>query len=295
MVRTSCRLPVESRMTSSRYTQFLLLGIAASLTILQLRLVWNTGQLKGLEPYFLCYAAVWFMMWRKRDRLHQALRDRGSNTLSATSVGLLCITWVLYRSTLISSYDSFLRFSPIVSGLGLALLGFGSKQIKQYWRELLVLSFLMIPTTTITELIDLSKGTATLAGNLLWYSGFPVVQEDTKLIMPTGFVDVYPGCSGIQSILQLLTLSFLFLMLFPMRWVQTLFIPTCAIAIAFIVNGVRVALMAVLFAQSNESAFDYWHLGEGSQVFSMVAVLIFGGICYLFLEYSDASSIDKET
>jgi cyanoexosortase A len=283
-------------MTSSRYTQVLLLGIAASLTILQLRLVWNTGHLKGLEPYFLCYAAVWFMLWRKRDRLRQALQNRGqlASTTAATSVGLLCIAWVLYRSTLISSYDSFLRFSPVVSGLGLALLGFGFKQLKQYWRELLVLSFLMIPTTTITELIDLSRGTATLAGNLLWYSGFPVVQEDTKLIMPTGFVDVYPGCSGIQSILQLLTLSFLFLMLFPMRWIQTLFIPIFAITVAFIVNGIRVALMAVLFAQSNESAFDYWHLGEGSQVFSMVAVLIFGGICYLFLEYSDAPSIDKE-
>ncbi len=153
----------------------------------------------------------------------------------------------------------------------------------------------MIPTTTLIELFDISHATATLAGNFLWYSGFPVVQDGTKLVLPTGFVDVYVGCSGIQSILQLLTLAFLFTMLFPMGWFQTLLIAIAAIAVAFLVNGVRVALMAVLFAQANESAFDYWHVGDGSQLFSMVAVLLFGGVCYFCLERFDAEVDSQPT
>lgn len=291
-----CLVLIKTSMTSSRYTPFLLLGIAVALTTLQLRLVWNTGQLKGLEPYVLCYTTVCFMIWRKRHslKLECASWRKFKPTVVANSIGLTCILWVLYRSTLISSYDSVLRFSPIISGLGLVLIGFGFPGLRSYWRELLVLSFLMIPATTIMELFDISHATATLAGNLLWYSGFPVIQDGTKLVLPTGYVDVYSGCSGIQSILQLLTLAFLFTMLFPMGWFQTLLISSAAIALAFLVNGIRVALMAVLFAQANESAFDYWHLGDGSQLFSMAAVLLFAGVCYVCLEWFDAE-VDQPT
>lgn len=277
-------------MTSSRYTQFVLLGIAAALTTLQLQLVWNTGQFVALEPYALCYAALWFMLWRKRHSLkrHCANRINLKSTVIANGVGLTCILWVLYRSTLITNYDVVLRFFPIISGLGLALIGFGLSELKSYWRELLILSFLMISSTAVMGLFDISHATATLAGNLLWYSGFPVLQEGTKLILPTGFVDVYSGCSGIQSMVQLLTLAFLFTMLFPMGWLQVLLIPIAAIAVAFLVNGIRVAMMAVLFAQANIDAFDYWHHGDGSQLFSMTAVLLFGGVCYFCLEQFDA-------
>ncbi|NDJ18756.1 cyanoexosortase A [Myxacorys almedinensis] len=287
-------------MISSRHTKMLLLGTATALTILQLRLVWNIGQVKGLEPYVLCYTTVWFMMWRKRDALRPVtinslqLKGKLQHKIFANIIGFAFIFWVVYRSNLTVSYDSALRLFPVVSGLGLVLIAFGFSQLKSYWRELLVLGFLMLPATTITELFDISYATATLSGNLLWYSGFPVIQEGTKLMLPTGFVDVYSGCSGIQSIWQLLTLSFLFTMLFPMGWVQASLLPIAAIAVAFFVNGIRVALMAVLFAQANESAFDYWHLGDGSQIFSMVAVLLFSGVCYGFLEQLEPPVADAQ-
>ena len=306
-------------MTSSRYTPFLLLGIAIALITLQLRLVWNTAYLTGLEPYALCYATVCFLIWRKRNALASEcmswkklkstkfqppkfkpvkfkfvkfqvprIKPIVANPIVANSVGFTCILWVLYRSTLISSYDSVLRLSPLISGLGLILIGFGFSGLKSYWRELLVLSSLLIPGTTVMEFFDISHATATLSGNLLWYSGFSVIQDGTKLILPTGFVDVYPGCSGLQSMIQLLTLAFLFMMLFPMGWTQTVILSFAAIAVAFLVNGIRVALMAVLVAQANDSAFDYWHIGDGSQLFSMVAVLLFGSVCYFCLEQFDA-------
>jgi cyanoexosortase A len=270
-------------MNLSRYTQFLLLGIGAALTVLQLHLLWNTGHHKALEPYFLCYAAVGFLIWQKRDRL------KFGSSWSATIAGLLCIALVLLRGNSMAGYDSFLRLSPLLSGIGLVLLSSGFSEFKRYWRELLILAFLLIPTTSVLGAYDITGWTASLAGNLLFYTGQSVQQEGTRLIMGNGLaVDVYPGCSGAQSILQLLTLAFLFVVVFPLRWFMVALLPFVAAAIAFFVNGIRVALMAILYSQSNLAAFDYWHLGNGSLIFSMVAVFLFGCVCYFLLEQSEA-------
>jgi exosortase/archaeosortase family protein len=64
-------------------------------------------------------------------------------------------------------------------------------------------------------------------------------------------------------------------------------VPIVAVSLAFIVNGIRVAVMAVLSASSNEKAFDYWHLGEGSLIFSLLSVLSFGLFCLFLLRQQE--------
>lgn len=263
-------------------TKFMLLGIAATLTLIQFKLIWNHGQFKGLEPYFLCYASVAYLVWKKRNNLYL------KTTIAAASVGSCCIAFVLLKTASLSSYDSFLRLAPILSGLGLALLASGFLQLKHYWRELLILCSLLIPTTRVLEIFDISKLTADFTSSFLWYLGYSVSQQGTTIFLPTSSIDVYSGCSGAQSILQLLTLAFLFIMLFPLNLWQKLIVPIVAVGVGFVVNGVRVALMAILFAQANETAFNYWHLGDGSLIFSMIAVLLFGGVCHILSESTDA-------
>jgi exosortase/archaeosortase family protein len=41
--------------------------------------------------------------------------------------------------------------------------------------------------------------------------------------------------------------------------------------------------MAILVAQQQMAAFDYWHEGDGSLVFSLIAVLLFGLFCWFLL------------
>ncbi|MGV0028639.1 cyanoexosortase A [Phormidesmis priestleyi] len=253
--------------------KFWLLGIAVTLTVIQLQLTWSSGHNELIEPSFLCWIAVWFLVWRKRSTV------KLESGATATSLGLLLIFWVLIRSTAVSGYDSFLRFSPFVSALGLALVASGFR-LKQYWREWLILSFITIPSTSLLSTIDLSPLTAEFATSILWYLGYPVMQQGVNVVLPTGVVEVYDGCSGSHLILQLLTLTFLFLVVFSNHLISKLLIPLIAVLIGFIVNGIRVAIMAVLFASSNRSAFDYWHIGAGSQVFSVIAVMLLGVFCY---------------
>lgn len=268
--------------------RYLLLAIGAMLTTLHLTLIWKS-QHHGvlLESCLLCWSAAWYILWRKRDELML------KSTIAASSIGFLLIAWVLLRSLLVSGYDSFLRFSPIASGLGLALVASGFA-LRQYWRELLVLAFLVLPTTTILSSIDISPLTADFGGSLLWYAGVPVSQQGVNLYLPSGSVEVYRGCSGMQLIWQLLSLSFLFLMVFPLNWFRSLLIPIAGALIAFVVNGIRVALMAILVNEGNRAAFDYWHVGDGSLIFSMVAVMLFGALCYVLLGQAEETEEEVE-
>jgi cyanoexosortase A len=260
--------------------KFLLLGVAVALTTIHLHLVWTSEHYELLEPSLLCWCAAWFLAWRRS----WSKLDSG---LTATSIGVLTIVWILLRSASIIGYDSFLRFTPVLSGLSVALLASGFPRLKQYWRELVILGFIAIPTTSLMAAIDISPLTADFASSLLWYGGYPITQQGVNLIMPTGSVEVYAGCSGINLIFQLLTLVFLFAMLFPLGIFQTAILPIVAVSIGFVVNSVRVALMTILFAQSKRDAFDYWHLGNGSLIFALIAMVLLGGVCYYLLEQAE--------
>jgi exosortase/archaeosortase family protein len=50
-----------------------------------------------------------------------------------------------------------------------------------------------------------------------------------------------------------------------------------------VVNGVRVALLAVLAGLSDPEILNYWHLGNGSLIFSLLAVIILS--LFLFVVY----------
>lgn len=269
-------------MTSLFRPKLVLLGLAIALTLIQLRLVWEQGVLGDGESYFLGYAAVWFMVWRRHAQIQL------SRELAAQATGIFLVASVLSGSLLFPTHDLFLRLAPLISGLGIALLGCKFSQFNQYWRELLVLASLALPTGLIREWFDLSLLTATAVANFLWYLGQPIVQDGTLLITLGGNLEINQGCSGVLLIVRLLNLAFLFVMMFPMRLAQTMILAIAAISIGFVVNLVRVAILICLFAVSNLSAFQDWHVGRASQLFSLIAVLGFSSVCYVLLEWSDS-------
>lgn len=268
-------------------TRYLLLAIAVALTAIHFQLIWRTAhQGQFLEASLVCWAAAWFMIWRRRQELSF------KSTPIASAIGLVGIAWILLRSLPINEYDSFMRFLPLTAGISVALLASGFA-LHCYWRELLTLGLMTIPTTTILSQLDISPLTAEFSGSLLWYAGFRVIQEGVMLRLPTGSVEVYPGCSGLQLIWQHLSLGILFVLVFPIGWMRSLIVPITGVLIAFVINSIRVGLMAVLVAQNNREAFDYWHLGTGSMIFSLISVSLFGLLCYMLLEQVDQAEEEE--
>lgn len=217
-----------------------------------------------------------FLLWEKQDQLNF------KSGIFASFFGATLLALILVKSAFLYGYDIFLRFFPLIAFLGLALLASGIQGLKQYWQQFVILSFIAVPPTLVLKFIPLEVLTAKVSAVLLWYLGFPLELQGTLLRLPTGSVDVYDGCAGINVILQLLGLTFLFIFMFPeIKRIHKIIAPIVATIVAFIVNAARVSLLAVIV--SDKEAFEYWHFGEGSLIFSMIAVFLFGIFCWFFI------------
>ncbi|MCU0537216.1 MAG: cyanoexosortase A [Hydrococcus sp. Prado102] len=269
-------------------SKFWLLGIAAGLVAVHLNVTFRLGDANLLSINALFWLVVSLLVWRKHNSL-----SLESGILSSCLGAILIAAILLKITALTGSY--FIRLSPFISAVGLALLASGWKGFKQYWQELLVLFFLGVPYVLLSSLIDISAFTAQFAAFILWYLGFDVSRQGVEVTFPKGGVEVYAGCSGLEGMTHLLGLAVLYLVMFPTDWTKKVLVPIVAVSVAFIVNGVRVALMAVLAASSNLEAFEYWHTGNGSAIFSMISVLIFGLFCLFLMRQEGTVNRDTGT
>ncbi len=252
--------------------KYWLVGIGASLIFLHLNLVNQYGNVDFMGSSILFWGAVVFLIWERHEKINL------ESGIFASFFAATVIALVLLKCLSLSSYDIFLRFSPFISALSIGLLASDFKGLKQYWQELIILGFIAIPPGLPTQFIDLAKITAKFSYFSLWYFGLEVTRQGNYLFLRNGSVEVNEGCSGIHVILQLLGLAIIFLFMFPeIKLKQKIITPMVAVFIAFFVNSIRVALLAILV--SNKESFEYWHQGGGSFVFSMIAVMIFGVFC----------------
>jgi len=260
-----------------------LLGITVALIAIHINAVWKfDSDIDKMTISAIGWGVVLLLISRK----HQNLAIK-SNPV-ASFLGLVLIFLPLIRSMFVHvPNDILVEVSPLFTFLGLGILTSGFKGIKQYWQEAIVIFTLVLPqvlvSTIIEKFTDLNAIAAHFAYFLLWYGGFDVKLQGVNVILPTGSVEVYAGCSGLIPMLMMFKLSVLFLVMFPTKPLVKIFLPVLAVLIAFIVNGIRIALMAVLVAFSNLATFDYWHQGDGSQIFSLISILIFGLFCRFLL------------
>jgi cyanoexosortase A len=257
---------------------FWLLGIVAALAALQLTLLNRLDDSDLLTTSLLFWIAAGSLVWDKR---HKLTLDSG---FFSSAVGTVLLGLMLLRCLSLPDSASFLRSLPFLSLLGLGLLASGFKGLIQYWRELIIFGLLALHRLleALLQAIDLPQLTAQAAMFMLWYTGFQVRRDGVFLNLPTGQVEVYEGCSGIHSILLMLSIAVLFLLLFEVHsTLKKIFCIVVAVLIGFLDNSARVALMAILVAFSNNGAFEYWHSGNGSLIFSVISVGLFAAFCWI--------------
>ena len=224
-------------------TEFWLLAIASGLIAVHLSLSWRLNlNLSELSMSVLCWGAVLSLLSDKRHTL------KLESDFFSSLLGLLLIAFVLLRSLFITGIDPIFDFSPFIAALGLAMLASGVKGLRQYWLELIVIFAFSVPIEVLLEGTDISTLTAKFANVILSYLGFEVSRQGVNIILPTGAVEVNRACSGFESILRLLRLSVLFLVMFPISSAKRILVPIVAVLVAYVVTGVRVALMAFLCA-----------------------------------------------
>ena len=263
---------------SIQQPEFWLMGLSGCLAAILLTLTWRVDESDHVGMMLLFYMAIASLI---QDRCGQLCLK---SNLGATLLGSGLVSWMLaYSLSMPEQFNHFVRVAPFIAGVGLALLAAGFSGLRQFWRELTILFFLGIPRVLIASAVDISPLTAKFSAFLLWYAGFDVTRDTVFVRLPGGAVQVYEGCSGLEAMTYLLGLAVVFMMMFPLSRPKKILTPIVAIALGFVVNAIRVALMAVLAAANNKPAFDYWHEGTGSLIFAIASVIMFGAFCLLLL------------
>lgn len=257
-----------------------LLGIGATLTTINLSLISKSS---STEVLFINLAFLAFVCCSIKEKHHSLHLESG---VLSSCLGFLFIALVFLISTVQINYGGLFPFYPLISGFGLALLASGFKGLKQYHIELLALFILSAHRLLSIVAGDISLLTAKFSTSLLWYTGFKVVRSGVNVILPTGSIKIYAACAGMGVILNLLSIALLFILVFNLNWKQKILVPTVAVIVGFVNNGVRVALMAILVAQGDKQAFEYWHIGNGSLIFAMINALLFGCFCWVLLSWN---------
>lgn len=253
---------------------FWLLAIAGGLIALHQHFIYRQSGAISIEALVFWFAAL-TIAWRRRYTL-----DLESNFLSS-GIGITLIAWALLRSILWKGYlDNLNQITPFVSTLGLCLIASDARKVRQYWRELAIVGLSAFPFKYIFFLLSIPEATtvidAKFSSYVLWYAGFSVFQQGNRVILPTGIIQVEEACSSFILIWLLLQLSLVFCLTFSVRSRQKVLLLLAAIFIGFVVNGLRLCVMALVVANNNQAAFEYWHGSSGAEMFTSIAFLLLG-------------------
>ncbi|MDX2256843.1 MAG: cyanoexosortase A [Pseudanabaenaceae cyanobacterium bins.39] len=258
--------------------EFWLLTTWACLIAINLSLVGRLAESPDdLAIQSLTWVVAVFLAIRQFNRQHL------SSSVGAIATGTILVVWALIKSLLTQRISDILFImTPLSATLGIILIGAGWRGGKIFWQPIVLAATLGIPVTFlftgIEKFIPVNVLTAQFANSVLWYSGAKVVQNGITIVSQFGSVEVARGCAGLPPILMLLRITLMFVFVFPVKRIHMWIMFLSAVAIAFVVNALRVTLLVIIASQPNE-VFKYWHDGDGSQIFSVIAVSILLWLC----------------
>ena len=255
--------------------EYWLVALSGGLVLLHLTLIDKSQD----ENLFSLAALTWLtlgsLLWDRRKKLVLE-----SDTVS-TFVGMALVVLMIIRN--LATTDFSLRLFPLIAGVGVILIADGFKSLKSYGKEIILLSLLLFLRLVAIFLntFDLPLLTAKVSAFMLWFVGFDVVREGVVIALPTGRVEVYGACSGVESIILMLCISILFFFLISISHWQKVICVAIAVVIGFMVNAFRVSLLAFFVDNHQPKAFEYWHSSDGSLSFAITSVFIFGIYCWI--------------
>ncbi len=222
-----------------------------------------------------------YFLWRQRDRWMRC-------AIKPSNFGLLVMFGAL-GLLVIGSLGAELftsRFSLLVLLAGMILFLAG-------WKVFRAVSFplgfliLMIPLPVLIYnqiTFPLQLIASRLATSWLQLVQVPVLREGNVLMLPNYSLEVVEACSGIRSLMTLITLAVAYGYLFePRRWVRYALV-VLMVPIAIVSNAIRVAGAGVLTYQFGPRAGEgFLHEFSGWVIFLAAVLLMFS--CHWILRH----------
>ena len=214
--------------------------------------------------------------------------------VSVILYSLIVSFWInsLY-TTNASLFQEFLRkviflFHPIIC---LAWYPF-QKTIKKKLLEKVIISFLIYSISLIIIHADrtlpndfrviLTDSTAFLSSitlDIFW--GANTISENNYYIFKSHKIIIHGGCAGFPQIAMVLQSLAIFWMCCPIKSKNYLLLAVViSTIITFLLNTIRISLLGLVIENYGENAFEFWHNGIGSLIFSLIGMAITSWIYY---------------
>jgi exosortase len=215
-----------------------------------------------------------FVVWQERARLSRLASKPSWFGLAIVAFGM---------GTLIVGQmgaELFLtRTSLLIALAGLIVLFYGWIFLRALlfpWAFL----FLMVPMPAIIFnqiTFPLQLLASRVSAAILPFFGVPILREGNVIILPSMALEVAEACSGIRSLMSLVTLSIIYGYLLEKRlWVRYL-LAAASIPIAVAANSVRIIGTGLLVQYWDpEKAEGYFHASWGWIIFVISLILLYG-------------------
>ena len=220
-------------------------------------------------PFFAGY-----VLWEKRKKL-AALPVSPSFFWGLIIVtGSLCVLVVgVLGVELFLSRTSFIF---LLAGLTIYFFGWQHFREAQFpWGSL----FLMVPIPAIIFnqiAFPLQLLASKLASWLLAWMSVPVLREGNVLKLPAMTLEVVQACSGIRSLMSLVTLAVIYGCFMESRVIRRVILVLAAVPIAILANGLRVVGTGLLVHYWNPAkAEGFFHTFEGWVIFVLSLTMLF--------------------
>jgi exosortase len=170
-----------------------------------------------------------------------------------------------------------MRSAYVLTLMGLVLLILGRRAFQVLLFPLCFL-FLMVPLPqSLVNVVafPLQLTAADWAVQLLYLLGIPALREGNIIHLPHQDLFVAQACSGLRSLMALITLGIVFAYYFRKSWLQRILIVGSAIPIAIVVNAGRVAATGILtYLYGQKAAEGVIHETEGMFTFAAAFLLL---------------------
>ncbi|MBF0217290.1 MAG: exosortase/archaeosortase family protein [Candidatus Omnitrophica bacterium] len=222
---------------------------------------------------FLVPVISLFIAWTRRGSLKDAKMDTGINGLVIAGVFLLInIASASLRIYFISG------FTLVFVLYGLVLHFFGRVVVKNMLFPIFfLLAMVPLPLVLIGNLtVALKLFVADSSVFVLNLIGFPSVRDGSMIRMPGSFILVAAPCSGLRSLIALLTLGVVFAYAAKISLFRKSLLCLSAIPIALASNLARITVLAIvndLYGQ--KVAMGFFHDFSGLMVFVLAFVGLF--------------------
>jgi exosortase len=221
--------------------------------------------------------AVW-LVWRDGVLPNR----RPAIVVGSIVAAVATICYVLGRA---AGVETIPRMSLLIALVSVALLYGGWRQVIAWWLPFVLLALTVpLPESLIATITFPLQGIAARMGAaLIEWRHVPVSLSGNIIRLPGHTLFVSEACSGLRSLTALVSMAILVGALFLKRPVMRLLMLLTAMALAVVVNGIRVFLTGFLvFFVDPKLGEGFMHLSEGYLLF-IVSLAILACLTWLFI------------